>query len=135
MKIILKPLKFEMKWTNANKGLLFALLVVSMIACNTQTVEDGLIGRWQYQSIEKHQQTAIPVGKDDVLEFKSNGRFEYHLALANKHKSGEWQLKDKTLHLTYHQPDTIRLFELDVISKDHLKFHEGEVVFDLNRAY
>ena len=135
MKITLKPLKFEMKWTNANKYLLVILMFASFCACNTLTVKDGLIGRWQYQSIQKHQQTAIPVGDDDVLSLNSNGTFEYHLALANKHKIGEWQLKDNTLQLTYHQPDTVRLFELDILTKDHLKFHEGDVVFDLIKAY
>jgi len=135
MKITLKPLKFEMKSTIVKTFLGLSLISLYLMACHSQNEQAGLIGRWQYNRISKDTSTFIPVGKDDVLTFNEDQTFEYHLELANKHKKGEWQFKDQAIHLTYHDPDTVRIFSVDIISKDHLKFHEGSVVFDLNKAY
>ena len=135
MKITLKLLKFAMKWTNVNIIVGLCLFSLSLIACHSQTEQEGLIGRWKYISIKKDTSIFIPVGIDDVLTFNKDQTFEYHLELANKHKSGEWLFKNEAIQLIYHQPDTVRIFSVDIISKDHLKFHEGSVVFDLKKAY
>jgi len=135
MKITLKLLKFAMKWTNVNTIVGLCLFSLSLIACHSQTEQEGLIGRWKYISIKKDTSIFIPVGKDDVLTFNKDQTFEYHLELANKHKSGEWLFKNEAIQLTYHHPDTVRIFTVDIISKDHLKFHEGSVVFDLKKVY
>lgn len=135
MKITLKLLKFAMKWTNVNTIVGLCLFSLSLIACHSQTEQEGLIGRWKYISIKKDTSIFIPIGKDDVLTFNKDQTFEYHLELANKHKFGEWLFKNEAIQLIYHQPDTVRIFSVDIISKDHLKFHEGSVVFDLKKAY
>ena len=135
MKITLKLLKFAMKWTNVNTIVGLCLFSLSLIACHSQTEQEGLIGRWKYISIKKDTSIFIPVGKDDVLTFNKDQTFEYDLELANKHKSGEWLFKNEAIQLIYHQPDTVRIFSVDIISKDHLNFHEGSVVFDLKKAY
>jgi hypothetical protein len=124
-----------MKSIIVNYLLALGLFSFCLTACHSQSEKEALIGRWKYISITTDTSVFLPVGKDDVLSLNSNQTFEYYLELANKHKTGEWQFKDDALHLSYHQPDTIRVFTLDIISKDHLKFHEGAVVFDLKKAY
>lgn len=73
------------------------------------------------------------VGDYDEFNLNPDSTFSYQIESVKKNMKGTWKYEDHILQLKYEQPDTIRYFEVDVLSKHDLRFHEGAVKFEFGR--
>lgn len=119
-----------MKLTRGNSFATVFILLLS--ACTYKPETEIMKGNWKYESISKDGKAFLPIGDNDVFKLTDDS-FYYDLELAGKHMSGTWTYSERSLHLHYNQPDTVRHFEMDVISEKQMKFHEGPVQFSLKK--
>ena len=122
-----------MKLTSGNKILLI-LFSVSLFACHQKNETEFLVGNWKYLQIQKNGSTYIEVLDNDHLTVKPDSTFEYNIESVKKQMKGKWTYSDHILHLHYSSPDTIRHFNIDILSKYELKMHEDSVYFLLQTA-
>jgi hypothetical protein len=120
-----------MKSTNANKAL-FALIIV-FSSCQYKSERDMILGNWKNHSIIRNDSTAIEISDNDFLHLDTDSSFHYSISSINKYMNGHWGYDEHTLHLHYLKPDTIRHFEIDVLTKYNLQFHEGDMTFKYTR--
>lgn len=90
-------------------------------------------GNWKNRSITRDNVMTIEISDNDFLHLDKDSSFYYSLEYAKKYMKGQWDYSDHTLHLHYEKPDTIRHFEVDVLTKHYLEFHEGNTVFRYSR--
>jgi len=127
-----------MKLISANK-LFTAFFLLTLAACSYKPESEQITGSWKYLSIgladaDGNIQTA-GISDEDFLKLNADSTFEYHIASLKKHMHGRWLFSEHTLHLTYHNPDTLRHFEVDILSDFALSMHEGKAVFELQRMH
>lgn len=92
-----------------------------------------ITGSWNYIKISINDSAICENTDEDIMNLGKDSSFEYRIAALNKHMSGKWSYKDHTLHLKYENPDTSRLFEVDILSAFRLKMHEGPLTFEFRK--
>lgn len=127
-----------MKLISANK-LFIAFFLLTAAACSYKPESKQITGSWKYLSIgipdaDGNMQTT-GVSDEDFLNLNADSSFEYHIASLKKHMYGRWHFSEHTLHLTYTSPDTLRHFEIDILSDFALSMHEGKALFELQRIH
>ncbi len=120
-----------MRLTNANKVLL--TLVILLVSCHYKPERSMIIGNWKYISVHQGETPAFEISDNDHLSLSEDSSFYYRIESINKSMKGTWNYTGHTLHLHYTQPDTTRHFNIDVLTKYNLNFHEGDLHFKMNR--
>lgn len=90
-------------------------------------------GRWKYLSVTKAERPLFEISDNDYLQLNKDSTFHYRISSVGKFMKGTWNYSDHALHLHYEMPDTTRHFEVDLLTKHNLHFHEGEVSFKYSR--
>lgn len=121
-----------MKLTNANK-LLFLISCGCMMACQYKPESELIKGHWKYEQVTKDGKPAMSIGDNDILTLNPDSTFEYHIESVKKHQYGSWTYSQHTLHLHYNEPDTLRHFEVDLLSGHELRMHEGAMGFEFSK--
>lgn len=100
-----------------------------LISCRHYSEKELITGVWKYKSVTKNNEMAIRITDEDFLKLNANGTFYYELCFINKKKQGKWAYANHQLQLTYQNPDTIRLFEIEILNKRELIFSENDVEY------
>lgn len=109
------------------------LAFISLNACDTRSAEELLQGKWSYKDIRKEGKSIYSASDIDFLEF-NNDSFRYFIMSMNKNKQGTWSKVDgNLLELHYIQPDTVRTFEIRILSAEKLLLTENEVDFEFKK--
>jgi len=123
---------FEMK-----NLLLFLLLFVclSFYSCYKKSNKDILVGNWKFESIslDNTSENYIDFENSDSFSLNSTGHFDYSIENLSLVKHGKWDLKKDTLFLYYHQPDSTRIFIIEILSSNSLHLKEGNNFFKFRR--
>lgn len=122
-----------MRLTRESKYGLLLLSVLVFGSCHYRSEQDILQGHWKYNQVQKNGKSAFPISDNDILVISSDKSFKYDIESVNKHLSGTWTYTDHTLHLKYQNPDTLRHFNIDILSNKALKMHEGDMYFYFTR--
>ncbi len=124
-----------MRSTRGNKLPVLLFMMVSLLigACQHISEKQLLTGRWQYIKVLNNDTAMFPIEDTDYIEFKSDSTFHYEIASVRKDNSGTWQYIDHCIRLKYNDPDTVRTFSVEIISKRDLIFEEGTKQFVLKR--
>ena len=104
------------------------------MGCHYRPEEKMIIGSWKYLSVTIGDSSALDVSNSDYMDLNADSSFRYDVESINKHMKGQWSYSDHTLHLHYEKPDTIRHFEIDVLTRYNLHMHEGDMVFKYMRV-
>lgn len=107
-------------------------MVFVLLGCQFKSTEEFLIGKWQYQSVIMDDKN-IEIDSQDEMSIEPDGTFNYQLQSLQLNKSGKWHIKNGFLLLEYEAPDTIRTFEIKILSKFNLKLTEGKNTFILEK--
>ncbi len=113
-------------------GLLLTLSVL-FFSCSYKPEKKLVEGYWKYEAIGREGKSTVVIGDNDIMTIRPDSTFEYHIESVKKHMYGTWSYSDHTLHLKYKEPDTLRHFEVDLLSNYKLIMHEGEVEFKFSR--
>lgn len=117
-----------MKWTKGkNKYFLFCFFLIA--SCRHYSEKEIMTGIWKYKSITKNNEMVIRITDEDFLKLNADGTFNYELYFINKKKQGNWEYANHQLQLKYQNPDTIRLFEIEILSKKELIFSEDNIKY------
>jgi hypothetical protein len=108
------------------------LAILFLNGCQFKSKQDFLIGKWQYQSVIINDNN-IEIDSQDALTIESDGTFRYQIQSMQLSKNGKWHLENNFLLLDYESPDTIRTFEIKILSKFNLKLIEGNNTFILEK--
>ncbi len=92
-----------------------------------------ITGRWQYVKVLRNDTVVFAIADTDHLLLKGDSTFHYEIASVNKVCNGTWRYEDHRLALKYDKPDTVRYFDISIISKRDLIFNEGTRQFVLKR--
>lgn len=103
--------------------------VLFLLACQYKSKEDFLVGYWKFVAITGNV-NKFETSERDFLSFTKDSSFQYEITALKRRREGKWQIKDKQLILKYSNPDTTRVFNLEILSKNNLKFNENNVVFE-----
>ena len=117
---------------NKLRLILFLVIVFLFSACHYISEKQMLIGRWQYIVIFNNDSAIYQLVDSDFIDFEKDS-FHYEIASVHKSCKGTWQYNNHILQLKYTLPDTIRFFEVEIISKSDLLFYEGKVHYRLKR--
>jgi hypothetical protein len=90
-------------------------------------------GRWKYISVSRAEKPLLEISDNDYLQLNKDSTFNYRISSIGKSMKGSWDYSDHTLHLHYEDPDTVRHFEVDLLTKHNMHFHEDEVSFRYTR--
>lgn len=121
-----------MKLTSAVKTIAIVLIIVS--GCRYQSEQDLIRGNWHYVNILKSDSSMVAISDDDYFNLDSHGVFHYQIQSVKKNMTGSWKYDNDTLHLHYQQPDTIRHFKVDLLSRRDLEISENGVKFKFKRT-
>lgn len=122
--------KFEMK------KFLYSLLSLSiLIACNKKTNKDILIGNWKFDTIYSTDSigNVHEFENSDSFNLNSDDHFDYSIKKLSIEKKGKWDLHNDSLFLHYRNPDTTRIFTLEILSSNLLILKEGNKSFKYKR--
>ncbi len=80
--------------------LFLAFMVAMIMACNTQTSEHNIVGKWAYAewSLGEQQVDLMNMG-EPTIEFEKDGAYILRAGFQENHET--WQLKGDTLTLVY----------------------------------
>lgn len=104
-------------------------VLLFLCACHQKSETDFLIGNWKTIQIQKNESPLFEIMDNDHLIIRPDSTFEYSLESVKKQMSGTWSYSQHTLHLKYNEPDTVRHFTIDILSKYELRMHEDSVLF------
>lgn len=105
------------------------ICVLFFLACQYKSKEDFLVGYWKFVAISGNV-NKFETSEKDFLSFSKDSSFQYEIEALKRRSEGKWQIKGRQLILKYSNPDTIRVFNLEVLSKNNLRFKENNVVFE-----
>ena len=104
-----------------------------LMACKYKPETELVQGHWKYEQVTKDGKPAMTIGDNDILTLNPDSTFEYHIESVKYHKYGSWTYSQHTLHLHYTEPDTIRHFEVDLLSRHKMRMHEGAMGFEFSK--
>lgn len=107
-----------------NKFILFSFSFLLISACHYQSKSDFLEGTWNFESLQLDT-NKIDISSYDNLTFKSDSTFHYQIESIQLNQKGVWYIDNKYLILKYQSPDSIRKFEIKVLSKFNLILEEN----------
>jgi len=112
---------------------LFSFTLV-LVSCHYVPKSKSLEGVWKYERVEKNELRLLTITENDFLKLNPDGSFSYKLFQAGREGEGSWKFnKPNVLELTYNNPDTVRIFTVNVLTDKRLEFQENDVVFKLNK--
>jgi len=93
------------------------------------------VGNWKFESIslDNTSENYIDFENSDSFSLNSTGHFDYSIENLFLVKHGKWDLKKDTLFLYYHQPDSTRIFIIEILSSNSLHLKEGNNFFKFRR--
>ncbi len=109
------------------------MLLAFVTACQYRSEKDMVTGSWKYVSITKQDSSVIEISDNDYLQLNTDSSFQYRIHSIDKNMKGSWFYSGHALHLHYMHPDTTRHFQIDILTKYKLDFHEGDMVFKFTR--
>jgi hypothetical protein len=124
-----------MKLINANSAA-FIFILTCLAACQYKPEQQLITGSWKYISVTigESDSSAMDISNNDYLDLNADSSFQYQVESLGRQRSGTWSYSDHTLHLHYDKPDTTRHFEIDVLTRSQLHFHEHDMVFKYSKA-
>lgn len=122
-----------MRSISANSAIGLVLTILLISSCRHVTERQLITGGWKYISVRKDGASVFAIGDYDEFHLNSDSTFSYQVESVKKDMKGTWKYDDHILQLKYSLPDTTRYFEVDVLSKHDLRFHEGDVKFEFSR--
>ena len=124
-----------MNWIKEPKIAFFFLIGIIWIGCQYLPEKKLITSKWLFKSVTKNNISQIRITDADFFELNADSSFKYEMAFVNKKKSGKWHFQNHILTLKYQNPDTIRNFEIKVLSKYELLFVEDSVEYLLEKEH
>jgi len=118
-----------MKWIKGNNRIILVALCM-LCSCSYSSEKELVTGKWKYKQITKNNEMFIRITDEDFLVLNSDSTFQYTLNFIGSKKQGYWNFKNHILTLKYTNPDTVRNFVLDRISRKELIFSENNIQFE-----
>ncbi len=123
-----------MKLIKENSFLLLMVLFIFLgTACHHISEQHMALGKWKFVEVSQNDTPLYPLLDTDFLELNTDSSFHYEITMANKNMRGTWHYQNHQLYLKYIQPDTTRIFDIEIISKFDLIFNEKAKHFVLKR--
>jgi len=111
------------------------LIAFNFISCYQKTQKDILLGSWKFETIS-FSDTAknfLEFENSDSFNLKTTGQFDYSIKNLSLVKHGKWDTKKDSLFLHYQNPDTTRIFVIQILSSNSLHLKEGNNFFKFKR--
>lgn len=114
---------------------LFLLINFFYFSCNKKTNKDILLGNWKFDSIYSTDSIGNiqEFENSDSFNLNSDGHFDYSIKKLSLEKKGKWDLQKDSLFLHYTNPDTTRVFIIEILSSNILLLKEGNKSFKYKR--